>query len=93
MVSRLGNNLIVDFDGAKLTVYPPKMRTLNNMSKMSTDNDKAIDAIATCVSEILSNNSDGQKITPDQILDALDIVEVVEIMKEVSNWSGDLKKK
>ena len=92
-IQRVGNNLMVDFDGARLTVYPPKMRTLKNMSNMLVDEDKAMDSAVTCVSEILSNKSDGQKITPDQILDVMNIVEVAEIMNEVANWADVIKKK
>ena len=92
-IQRVGNNLMVDFDGARLTVYPPKMRTLKNMSNMLVDEDKAMDSAVTCVSEILSNNSDGEKITPDQILDVMNIVEVAEIMNEVANWTDVIKKK
>lgn len=92
-IQRVGNNLMVDFDGARLTVYPPKMRTLKNMSNMLVDEDKAMDSAVTCVSGILSNNSDGQKITPDQILDVMNIVEVAEIMNEVANWADVIKKK
>lgn len=89
----IGNNIQIDYNGDRLTVQPPKMRTLNNLTHMSTDESKALETLADCLSALLSNNTDGQKISPEQVLDDLDILEVSELFEILMDWIANIKKK
>ena len=89
----IGNNIQVDYNGDILTVHPPKMRTLNNLTHMSTDESKALETLADGLSALLSDNTDGQKISPEQVLDDLDIVEASELFQDLMDWIANIKKK
>ena len=89
----IGNNIQVDYNGDKLTVKPPKMRTLNDLAHMSTDESKALETLANGLSALLGNNTDGQKISPEQVLDDLDIVEASELFQDLMGWIANIKKK
>ena len=89
----IGNNIQVEYNGARLTIQPPKMRVLNSLTQMSTDESKALETLADGLSALLSNNTDGQKISPEQVLDDLDIVEASELFQDMADWITNLKKK
>lgn len=89
----IGNNIQVEYNGARLTIQPPKMRVLNSLTQMSTDESKALETLADGLSALLSNNTDGQKISPEQVLDDLDIVEASELFQDLADWITNLKKK
>jgi len=89
----IGNNIQVDYNGDMLTVKPPKMRVLNSLTQMSTDESKALETLADGLSALLSNNTDGQKISPEQVLDDLDIVEASELFQDLMDWIANIKKK
>lgn len=89
----IGNNIQVEYNGARLTIQPPKMRVLNSLTQMSTDENKALETLADGLSALLSNNTDGQKISPEQVLDDLDIVEASELFQDMADWITNLKKK
>jgi len=89
----IGNNIQVEYNGEILTVTPPKMRVLNSLTQMSTDENKALETLADGLSALLSNNTDGQKISPEQVLDDLDIVEASELFQDMADWITNLKKK
>lgn len=89
----IGNNIQVEYNGDKLTIQPPKMRVLNNLTQMSTDESKALETLADGLSALLSNNTDGQKISPEQVLDDLDIVEASELFQDLMDWIANIKKK
>lgn len=89
----VGNNIQVDYNGDVLTVMPPKMRVLNSLTQMSTDESKALETLADGLSALLSNNTDGQKISPEQVLDDLDIVEASELFQDLMDWIANIKKK
>ena len=89
----IGNNIQVEYNGEILTVTPPKMRVLNSLTQMSTDESKALETLADGLSALLSNNTDGQKISPEQVLDDLDIVEASELFQDMADWITNLKKK
>jgi len=89
----VGNNIQVDYNGDVLTVMPPKMRVLNNLVQMSTDSSKAVQSLADGLSVLLSNNTDDQKISPEQVLDDLDVVEASELFNDLMEWIANLKKK
>ena len=89
----IGNNIQVEYNGDRLTIQPPKMRTLNNLTHMSTDESKALETLANGLSALLSNNTDGQKISPEQVLDDLDIVEASELFQDLMDWIANIKKK
>lgn len=89
----IGNNIQVEYNGDRLTIQPPKMRVLNGLAQMSTDESKALETLANGLSALLSNNTDGQKISPEQILDDLDIVEASELFQDLMDWIANIKKK
>lgn len=89
----VGNNIQVDYNGDALTVMPPKMRVLNSLVQMSTDESKALESLANGLSALLSNNTDDQKISPEQVLDDLDVVEASELFNDLMEWIANLKKK
>ena len=89
----IGNNIQVEYNGDRLTIQPPKMRVLNGLTQMSTDESKALETLANGLSALLSNNTDGQKISPEQVLDELDIVEASELFQDLMDWIANIKKK
>lgn len=89
----IGNNIQVDYNGDRLTVQPPKMRTLNDLTHVSTDENKALNSLAESLSKLLSNNTDDQKISAEQVLDDLDIVEATELLQDLMDWITNIKKK
>lgn len=89
----IGNNIQVEYNGARLTIQPPKMRVLNNLTQMSTDSSKAVQSLADGLSVLLSNNTDDQKISPEQVLDDLDIAEATELLQNLMDWIANIKKK
>lgn len=89
----IGNNIQVEYNGDILTIQPPKMRVLNGLTQMPTDESKALETLANGLSALLSDNTDGQKISPEQVLDELDIVEASELFQDLMDWISNIKKK
>lgn len=72
-----GNNI-------ELEVYPPKLSVYRKMENL---NDKSsVEEIAQLVSQILSKNKSKTEITPDFVLDNMDMADIMEFFDDFAEW-------
>ena len=80
----------------KLSVYPPKMKVLKKISKLSEDADKTefeiLDSMLEILSDALSSNKESISVSVEYLENVLDTEDIQSVFKDFFNWVADVKK-
>lgn len=77
----------------ELSLFSPKLRSLKNFSKLDEASEDAVDKTAECVSEFLSHNKEGIKVSTEEVLDIFDFEDMTEFLNDFFGWAEEIKKK
>lgn len=81
----------------KLSVYPPKMKVLKKISKLSEDADKTefeiLDSMLEILSDALSSNKESIYVSVEYLENVLDTEDIQSVFEDFFNWVADVKKK
>lgn len=78
--------LVLPEGGRVLRLKPPKLRTVRDLYS-----DQDFDGIIKTAAEILSNNEEGQTITPDDVLEHLDYDQIRDFFAAFRGWLTDTR--
>jgi len=77
----------------ELSLFSPKLRSLKKFSKLDDASEDAMDETAECISEFLSHNRDGIKVSAEEVLDIFDFEDMTEFLNDFFSWAEEIKKK
>lgn len=81
----------------KLSVYPPKMKVLKKISKLSRDTEETefeiLDSMIEILSDALSCNKERINVSVEYLENVLDTEDVQSVFEDFFNWVADVKKK
>lgn len=70
-----------------LHIEPPKLRTLKAMEDLNKNPAATVDDLSAVVAKYLSKNREGQKISPDTVMDWMTIDQMSEFLQAFLGWA------
>lgn len=85
-------------NGLRLEVEPPKVKILKSVTDLAKidkssilEENDLIDRLADAISKSMSKNRQGKKISPDLILDIMNIDEMMDLLRAYFEWVGEIR--
>lgn len=73
-------------NGKVLLLEPPKLKTLKLMEDIESDNNSGVARLAAVLSRIISKNKANRKVTPDMVMEWMDIDQMQAFLIEFMGW-------